>query len=58
MPIHNDNIKIEVDGETIDGTLVTPGRKMPAVLFVHGWAEARNNILRARAKSRHSDVSA
>ncbi|MFC7513654.1 alpha/beta hydrolase family protein [Herbaspirillum sp. GCM10030257] len=49
MPIHNDNIKIKVDGETIDGTLVTPGRKMPAVLFVHGWGGSQEQYL-ARAR--------
>src|SRR5690606_21632766 len=49
MPIHNDIIKIPVDGETIDGTLVTPGRKMPAVLFVHGWGGSQEQYL-ARAR--------
>ncbi|RJF95301.1 alpha/beta hydrolase family protein [Noviherbaspirillum saxi] len=49
MPIHDDNIQIAVDGDTIDGTIVTPGAKMPAVLFVHGWGGSQEQYL-ARAR--------
>jgi uncharacterized protein len=49
MPLHDEPITISVAGESIDGTLVTPGQKMPAVLFVHGWGGDQSQYLsRAR----------
>jgi dienelactone hydrolase len=48
MPIHDDSVQIAVDDEKIDGTIVTPGAKLPGVLFVHGWNGSQAQYL-ARA---------
>jgi pimeloyl-ACP methyl ester carboxylesterase len=49
MPTHEGTIQIEVDGERIAGTLVTPTPQIPGVLFVHGWGGSKEQYL-ARAR--------
>lgn len=42
-------IGINVDGQRINGTLVLPAKRMPGVLFVHGWGGSPEKFLmRAR----------
>ncbi|MEO5700757.1 MAG: alpha/beta fold hydrolase [Casimicrobiaceae bacterium] len=49
MPTRDDGVVIPVDEETIAGTLVSPRRRVPAVLFVHGWGGSQElYIARAR----------
>lgn len=43
-PVH-----IDVGGERINGTLVSPAARMPGVLFVHGWGGSPEKFL-ARAR--------
>ena len=46
-------VSIRVDGECIDGTLLTPDRLIPGILFVHGWGGSQENDLEvARAVAR------
>jgi len=49
MPTYEDNIRIAVDGAHIEGTIVAPKRRLPGVLFVHGWGGNQEQYL-ARAK--------
>ncbi|AKJ27528.1 alpha/beta hydrolase family protein [Caldimonas brevitalea] len=49
MPTHDDTLDIEVDGEHIAGTLVSPATRVPGVLFVHGWGGSQEQYL-ARAR--------
>jgi pimeloyl-ACP methyl ester carboxylesterase len=49
MPTRDDSVSIPVDDEHIDGTLVTPGVSVPAVLFVHGWGGSQQQYV-ARAR--------
>ncbi|GIZ51545.1 alpha/beta hydrolase family protein [Noviherbaspirillum aridicola] len=49
MHIHDDRIRIAVDGESIEGTIVTPGTLLPGVLFVHGWNGSQDQYI-ARAR--------
>lgn len=49
MPTRDDRIEIEVDGEKIQGTYVTPSARLPGVLFVHGWGGSQEQYL-ARAR--------
>ncbi|WP_151636199.1 alpha/beta hydrolase family protein [Noviherbaspirillum aerium] len=49
MSIHDHTIRIPVDGESIDGTIVAPSTKIPGVLFVHGWGGSQEQYL-ARAR--------
>jgi pimeloyl-ACP methyl ester carboxylesterase len=49
MPTRDDIVQIPVDGDNLDGTLVTPGVSLPAVLFVHGWGGSQlQYVARAR----------
>jgi pimeloyl-ACP methyl ester carboxylesterase len=42
-------VAIEIDGVSLDGTLVRPGVQVPGVLFVHGWGGSQAHYLgRAR----------
>ncbi|WAH55277.1 alpha/beta fold hydrolase [Pseudomonas silvicola] len=50
MSIRSEALDIQVDGETIAGTLLTPGSKVPGILFVHGWGGSQQRDL-ARAKN-------
>jgi len=49
MATRDDIVGIAVDGEHIDGTLVTPGVTVPGVLFVHGWGGSQQQYV-ARAR--------
>ena len=49
MTIHSESLELQVDGESIAGTLVSPGSKMPGILFVHGWGGSQQRDL-ARAR--------
>jgi len=49
MPTREDKVEIRVDTEPIQGTLVTPGTRIPGVLFVHGWGGSQEQYL-ARAR--------
>jgi hypothetical protein len=42
-------VLVAVDGQSLAGTLVEPGRKVPGVLFVHGWGGGQEQYL-ARAR--------
>ncbi|MBA1204585.1 alpha/beta hydrolase [Pseudomonas capeferrum] len=49
MAIQSESVELQVDGESIAGTLVSPGTKMPGILFVHGWGGSQQRDL-ARAR--------
>lgn len=49
MPTRDQAISIEVDGQSIAGTLVSPTTRLPGVLFVHGWGGSQEQYL-ARAR--------
>jgi hypothetical protein len=49
MPIHEQLIEIAVADRRIGGTIVSPSRLAPGVLFVHGWAGSQTQYL-ARAR--------
>lgn len=49
MAIQSEPVDLQVDGESIAGTLVSPGTKMPGILFVHGWGGSQQRDL-ARAR--------
>ena len=53
MPVREDPVEIAVDGRSIAGTVVTPRRRMPGVLFVHGWGGSQ-----AQYRSRARELSA
>jgi pimeloyl-ACP methyl ester carboxylesterase len=49
MSTRDDVVTIAVDGDRIQGTLVTPRKTVPGVLFVHGWGGSQEQYL-ARAR--------
>jgi pimeloyl-ACP methyl ester carboxylesterase len=49
MTTRDEPITLEVDDETVVGTLVRPARQLPGVLFVHGWGGTQEQYL-ARAR--------
>lgn len=49
MDIRLKNVEIRVDDEAVQGTMLSPTRKLPAVLFVHGWGGSQQHDL-ARAR--------
>jgi len=49
MTIESETVELRVEGETIAGTLVSPGSRMPGILFVHGWGGSQKRDL-ARAR--------
>ena len=49
MAVHDDVIDIQVEGQRIAGTLVTPATAVPGVLFVHGWGGNQEQYI-ARAR--------
>lgn len=49
MTIESENIDLQVQGESIACTLVSPGSRMPGILFVHGWGGSQQRDL-ARAR--------
>jgi len=50
MSIRSEPIDIQVDGQTIAGTLLSPSSKVPGILFVHGWGGSQQRDL-GRAKN-------
>ena len=49
MPTRDEPVDIVVDGQAIRGTIVAPNRRLPGVLFVHGWGGSQEQYLtRAR----------
>jgi len=50
MSVSSENIEIAVDHQSISGTILTPGSKIPGILFVHGWGGSQQRDL-ARAKN-------
>lgn len=40
MTIQSETVELQVEDGRIAGTVVSPGSKMPAILFVHGWGAA------------------
>jgi pimeloyl-ACP methyl ester carboxylesterase len=52
MPVREDRVEIEVEGERIAGTFVLPATRLPGVLFIHGWGGSQERYLaRARAST-------
>lgn len=49
MPTRDEIVAIVVDDEKIAGTIVAPSRRMPGVLFVHGWGGSQDQYV-ARAR--------
>ncbi|WP_248920710.1 alpha/beta hydrolase family protein [Pseudomonas entomophila] len=49
MTIESETVELHVEGDNIVGTLVSPGSRMPGILFVHGWGGSQQRDL-ARAR--------
>ena len=49
MTIQSETVELQVEDGRIAGTVVSPGSKMPAILFVHGWGGSQQRDL-ARAR--------
>lgn len=49
MPTRDDPIDIQVEGRHLAGTLVSPSKRLPGVLLVHGWGGSQEQYL-ARAR--------
>lgn len=49
MSMQVEKIHLNLDNEVISGTLVSPGSKIPGILFIHGWGGNQERDL-ARAK--------
>lgn len=49
MAGHDYVVQIHTDGGSIAGTLITPARQVPGVLFIHGWGGSQEQYL-ARAR--------
>jgi pimeloyl-ACP methyl ester carboxylesterase len=45
METRDKHVEIAVEGQQIDGTLVTPATAMPGMLFVHGWGGSQQQYL-------------
>ena len=50
MAIQSETVELQVENDRIAGTLVSPGSKMPGILFVHGWGGSQQRDL---ARARH-----
>jgi pimeloyl-ACP methyl ester carboxylesterase len=50
MSVSSESIEIAVESQSISGTILTPGTKIPGILFVHGWGGSQQRDL-ARAKN-------
>src|SRR5690606_18087780 len=49
MDVRLDTVDIAVDGERLLGTVLAPARRLPGILFVHGWGGSQEHDL-ARAR--------
>lgn len=45
----NNQVTLEISGQTLDGTVLTPAKLTPGVLFIHGWGGCQEQDL-ARAE--------
>ncbi|RMQ47415.1 Dipeptidyl aminopeptidase/acylaminoacyl-peptidase-like protein [Pseudomonas cichorii] len=50
MSVRSESIEIDVENQSISGTILTPGARIPGILFVHGWGGSQQRDL-ARAKN-------
>ncbi|CAM3310134.1 alpha/beta hydrolase [Pseudomonas floridensis] len=50
MSVRSETIEIQVNSQSISGSIVTPCEKFPGILFVHGWGGSQQRDL-ARAKN-------
>ena len=49
MDVRLDTVDIAVDGERLLGTVLAPARRLPGILFVHGWGGSQeHDLVRAR----------
>jgi dienelactone hydrolase len=49
MDIRLDSVGITVDGDRVSGTVLAPARRLPGILFVHGWGGSQeHDLVRAR----------
>ena len=49
MDIRLDTVSIAVDDQQVSGTVLAPARRLPGILFVHGWGGSQQQYLvRAR----------
>lgn len=49
MATRSEQLNIAVDDDTIAGTFLSPGAKVPGVLFVHGWGgNQQSDLVRAK----------
>jgi dienelactone hydrolase len=49
MDIRLDNVSITVGGDRVSGTVLAPARRLPGILFVHGWGGSQeHDLVRAR----------
>jgi len=49
MASRSESLDIHIGDDALDGTLLTPGSKLPGVLFVHGWGGSQQrDLVRAR----------
>ena len=44
--MHSDPVRINVDGESLAGTLAVPKTGVPGLLFLHGWTGSQESDLR------------
>jgi alpha-beta hydrolase superfamily lysophospholipase len=49
MTTRDETIEIEVEKERIEGTVIAPAKRLPGVLFVHGWGGSQEQY-HARAR--------
>lgn len=49
MDIRLDSVSITVGGDRVSGTVLAPARRLPGILFVHGWGGSQeHDLVRAR----------
>lgn len=49
MDVRLDTVDIAVEGERLLGTVLAPARRLPGILFVHGWGGSQSHdLVRAR----------
>src|SRR5438093_11622538 len=49
MATYDEIVAIDVDGQQVSGTFVATRRRLPGVLFVHGWGGSQQRYV-ARAR--------
>ena len=49
MDVRLDTVAIPVDDQQVSGTVLAPARRLPGILFVHGWGGSQeHDLVRAR----------